>query len=65
MIFKLWADEKQYYIYPQGPNDKTGHYTQIVNKNVTEIGCACSNCNGDKICACQYNPGQYGGEPPY
>ena len=68
-IFALWEDEKQYYTYPQGPSQsskgETGHYTQIVNKNVKEIGCGCANCNGEKICVCRYLPIQLGNQPPY
>jgi len=69
-MVKMWEEEKDFYTHPEKPSEstkgETGHYTQIVNKNVTEIGCACSKCDGqDKLCACQYNPGQYGDEPPY
>lgn len=71
-IVKMWEDEKAIYKYPQTPGEgsheqgkQIGHYTQIVNKNVTEIGCGCTNCNGSKMCVCRYNPIQLGNEPPY
>ena len=65
-MVKLWEDEKKDYTYPAGPDSKTGHYTQIINKGVTEIGCACSKCNGnEKICVCRYDFAQYGSKPPY
>lgn len=66
-----WAAEKQYYTYPQGPSQsttgETGHYTQMINKNVTQIGCGCSPAcsDGSKICVCRYNPIQLSGQPPY
>jgi hypothetical protein len=66
---ELWEDEKQYYRHPQYPSQgiggETGHYTQIINKNVTEIGCACANCNGSKLCVCRYDPIQLGNQYPY
>ena len=65
----LWEAEKMYYQHPQYPSQsdsgETGHYTQIVNKNVTEIGCACSECDGSKLCVCRYNPIQMANEYPY
>ena len=65
----IWESEKQYYTHPQFPGHgnggETGHYTQIVNKNVTEIGCGCANCNNSKMCVCRYNPIQLGNENPY
>lgn len=68
-IMKLWEDEKQHYKYPQKPSEstsgETGHYTQIINKNVTSIGCGCSNCDDSKFCVCRYNPIQMGNESPY
>lgn len=65
----MWEDEKAFYTYPQGPSEskkgETGHYTQIVNKNVTEIGCGCAKCGRSKMCVCRYNPIQLGNQPPY
>jgi len=65
----LWESEKQYYKHPQYPSKgtggETGHYTQIINKNVTEIGCGCANCNNSKMCVCRYNPIQNGSQYPY
>ena len=65
----LWESEKMHYQHPQYPSQsetgETGHYTQIVNKNVSEIGCACSQCNGSKLCVCRYNPIQMSNEYPY
>ena len=69
-----WESEKQLYKYPSGPDSQTGHYTQIVNKNVTKIGCGCAKCPGSllsssipdsKMCVCRYDYFQLGGKPPY
>ena len=68
-MFKLWEDEKELYKYPQtveeAVNNSAGHYSQIVNKGLTEIGCGCSNCNGDKLCVCRYKPIQISTDIPY
>jgi hypothetical protein len=68
-MVKIWEDEKNFYKHPQYPNQSkdgvTGHYTQMINKNVTEFGCGCSNCNGNKLCVCRYNPIQMANQYPY
>ena len=68
-IVGMWESEKQYFKYPQYPSNgtgkETGHYTQIINKNVKEIGCGCFNCGDNKMCVCRYNPIQLGNEYPY
>lgn len=61
----LWEDEKNLYTHPQTPNSDTGHYTQIINKNVTEFGCGCANCNDTRFCVCRYDPIQLGNQAPY
>jgi len=66
----LWEDEKRFYRYPQLPSQgtggETGHYTQMINKNVKQIGCGCANCgNNGRVCVCRYDPIQMGNEPPY
>jgi len=44
-----------------------GHYTQIVWRNTTEVGCAVSACpDGSQVWACNYNPaGNFNGERPF
>lgn len=64
-LFALWESEKQYYNHPQYPDMQNGHYTQIVNKNVTDIGCGCAQCNNSKLCVCRYNPIQMANQYPY
>jgi uncharacterized protein YkwD len=67
----MWEKEKEYYIHPEKVGKKrpkgqtTGHYTQIVNKNVNEIGCGCAKCGDNKYCVCRYSPIQLSNEVPY
>ena len=43
-----------------------GHYTQIVWKNTTKVGCGVATCGGLDIWVCQYDPpGNFIGEKPY
>lgn len=69
-MVNLWERESEFYKYPDTPTiigaNQTGHYTQIINKNVKEIGCGCSRCGeNSKLCVCQYNKIQEGNKPPY
>ncbi len=44
-----------------------GHYTQVIWRNTTQVGCAiATNPNGKYILVCNYNPpGNYIGQPAY
>ena len=68
-MVRLWESEKKDYRHPQPPRitspGETGHYTQMVNKNVSEIGCGCANCGKSRMCVCLYDRIQYGSQPPY
>lgn len=66
-----WYNEKPDYNYSTNTcasGKVCGHYTQVVWKNSTTIGCAgvvCSN-GGGIIYGCNYNPpGNYSGQKPY
>jgi pathogenesis-related protein 1 len=66
-----WYNEKVDYTYSTntcGSGKVCGHYTQVVWKNSTKIGCAgviCSN-GGGIIYGCNYDPpGNYSGQKPY
>ncbi|TVU40951.1 hypothetical protein EJB05_14437, partial [Eragrostis curvula] len=68
----LWVEEKQYYDHGSNtcsaPADKScGHYTQIVWRDSTAIGCARVDCtNGGVFIICSYNPpGNVNGQSPY
>lgn len=67
-----WASEKQDYNYPQNTCDAVcGHYTQIVWKDTTAVGCGMVGGNHpqygrQEIWVCNYNPaGNYRGQKPY
>lgn len=75
-----WASEREWYNYqtntcnPPTSKDSCWHYTQIVRRNTTEIGCwyaVCRTQNGwftmtTSIRVCQYNPaGNRIGQKPY
>ncbi len=67
---KSWYSEIEDYTYEK-VNDsnwnKTGHYTQMVWKNTTQVGIAVAKCSdGAIIIVANYNPpGNYMGETPY
>lgn len=69
-VVKDWADEKPFYNYKTNgckAGEQCGHYTQIVWRETTHVGCAYQQC-GDKsqLWVCNYNPpGNYVGERPY
>eukprot|EP00850_Spirogloea_muscicola_P004673 SM000020S06023 [mRNA] locus=s20:498946:500213:+ [translate_table: standard] len=71
-----WLGEAHNYNY--APNDcaadqECGHYTQIIWKGSTQVGCAMAKCKfaqtpaySFKLIACEYNPpGNWIGEKPY
>lgn len=66
---KAWANEKQYYhgeAISSANFTQFGHYTQMVWRNSTEVGCAKSVCGSSLIVGCNYNPaGNYQGQKPY
>ena len=66
----LWTGEEPFYHYKSNTCDEgemCGHYTQIVWKTLTSIGCASAKCqNGGTFITCNYYPpGNYEGERPY
>jgi len=66
----MWTDEESQY---NPSNPQASHYTQVVWKDSTELGCAITTCAPGKIfdssfgsstfVVCEYNPpGNVGGE---
>lgn len=57
-----WGDEQAGYNYKDpGFSESTGHFTQLVWRNTTTVGCAATDCNGKDdidgfILVCEYWP---------
>lgn len=64
-----WGNEKADYDYAKNTckaNKVCGHYTQIVWRNTTKVGCAKVICDGNVTWVCNYDPpGNYVGQKPY
>jgi hypothetical protein len=68
-----WGGEKKYFKYGSFPNVSTsgnwadvGHYTQVIWKDTTEVGCGLAKSSGNDILVCRYGPpGNYMGQKPY
>ena len=64
-VVKMWYDEITHYRFPNGGfSMKTGHFTQVVWRGTSQVGCGHSQCNGMDIWVCEYDPpgnweGQY------
>ncbi|KAI8067108.1 CAP domain-containing protein [Gongronella butleri] len=65
-VVNAWYDEVKDYSYSNpGFSMATGHFTQVVWKGSTKIGCGFASCNGQKMYSCNYDPpGNYLGEFP-
>ena len=69
-VVDAWAAEKPNYDYSSNDcaaGKVCGHYTQVVWKNSTKVGCGTALCgNNNQIWVCQYQPaGNWFGEKPY
>ncbi|KAM3253541.1 hypothetical protein ACQJBY_047555 [Aegilops geniculata] len=65
-----WSEEKQNYHYGTNSCDagkQCGHYTAVVWKHTTAVGCGRVTCtSGDTLMVCSYYPaGNYDGEKPF
>lgn len=67
--FELWIEEKPNYHPNSGKcrGGECGHYTQVVWKSTTKVGCGCAQTkNGSTIVVCNYDPsGNFSGEKAY
>ena len=67
-----WAEEKSDYTYSSNTCASgaiCGHYTQLVWRNTTRVGCAIHTCPGltyGSAIFCDYYPaGNFNGQKPY
>lgn len=68
-VVDMWGDEVADYDYGRNHCQRgkmCGHYTQVVWKNTTEVGCAVARNDRREVWVCNYNPpGNYIGQRPY
>ncbi len=74
MLAQGWADEKINFVPGTSGDSSTQHYTQMVWKASTEIGCGFASgpggpgaqYGGSDVLVCQYTPpGNWNNQPPY
>jgi len=60
-LIGMWLDEKKYFVYKpypdcsnSGDSSDVGHYTQLIWKDTTELGCGLSTKSGKDFLVCQY-----------
>ncbi len=68
-LVNMWCDEQSNYDPQSGQcrEGECGHFTQVVWKRTTELGCGlASHPRYEKVLVCNYNPpGNFNGEKPY
>ena len=72
-MVNLWVDERRIFVNGPFPRNSTtgqwrdvGHYTQLVWRSTTEVGCAIASSDDDDVLVCRYlEGGNVIGEKPY
>lgn len=73
-LIDMWVEEKQYFIPGQnfpdcsttGSYADVGHWTQMIWRKSTELGCGTATSSGQRYLVCQYSPaGNILGQPVY
>jgi pathogenesis-related protein 1 len=65
---RSWADERQFFDVRSGTcrGGMCGHYTQLVWRNTSSVGCATASCGANHFWVCDYDPpGNWIGQHPY
>lgn len=72
-VAENWAAEKAFFDYDKAnystftsKGEVVGHYTQMVWRQTTHVGCAMRKCGNEEIWVCNYEPsGNWMGQKPY
>lgn len=68
-VVDAWGNEVKDYTYATNKcatGKVCGHYTQVVWKDTTKVGCGKATCGTDQVWVCNYDPpGNWIGQKPY